>query len=283
MTGMGIAALSPDKRGVWYLGREIAGEGWHQLGDVTPRNRLFGGASGLLAEYPDGDVYFYNVRDNGWERLRGPGADFVSTSAAVFGLTPKGEAIWSCAPSVAGAQWTEVGGASKAILASSNDLYSLDPQFGNLWELPGGDPSKAQWRQIGGPGASFAAGLTSIIGLTPTRAAVFYFASRDNPPQWNQVGGPAADVFADYSDFWYTISPDWQSISRWDGDTWVNIGPGGAFPLAGAQIAVSYSPSVLTADRQAVWNYLYGGQGWVKVGGPADSIVATNLSIDRNQ
>jgi hypothetical protein len=61
MAGQGIAALSPDKRGVWFFGDK---PGWRQLGDVTPRNRLFGGASCLLAEYPDGDVYMYDAHAN---------------------------------------------------------------------------------------------------------------------------------------------------------------------------------------------------------------------------
>jgi len=269
VTGLGIAALSPDKQSVWYLN----GPKWQRIADVTPRNRLFGGTGGLLAEYPDGDVYLFNVHTNSFDRFGGPGADFVSTKLAVYGLTPQGEAIWACWPAP-GHQWAQVGGPAKTILAGQETLLATDPQWGNLWEL---DPEQGKWVQIGGPGAAFAVGYSSVVAINPAREAVLYY---NVPPlhstQWTQIGGPASAVYVDNENFAYATSPDEQSIFRWDGETWTNITPAGAFAVAGAQFVTTVGLVALTADRQAVWSWV-SGTNWAQIGGPADSIVATNL------
>ncbi len=270
MTGLGIAALSPDKQGVWWLGEEK----WQRIADIAPRNRLFGGAGGLLAEYPDGDVYLFNVHTNSFDRFGGPGADFAVTNTGVFGLTPQREAVW-VRGTTPGFQWVQVGGPATTILAGQETVLVTDPQWGNLWEL---GPDSKEWVQIGGPGAAFAIGSSCVLGLNPTREAVLYY---NVPPlhstQWTTIGGPALDVFIDYHNFGYAISPDGQTIFRWDGVSWTDIGPAGAFDMTGAQFIGANGPVALTADRQAVWAWSTSGTTWVKIGGPADSIVAANL------
>jgi len=68
---LGIAALTPDKNAVWFY---EDGSAWRRLGDITPRNRIFGGYGALLAEYQNGDVYLYRDEIDAWVQFGGPGA-----------------------------------------------------------------------------------------------------------------------------------------------------------------------------------------------------------------
>lgn len=267
---LGVAALTPDKTGVWFYQQ---GESWRRLGDVTPRSRIFGGYGALLAEYPNGDIFLYRAGIDSWVPFGGPGQIFASTWEWVYGLTPNGAAIWRRSiPFVQGEDWAPIGGAAATMFTSYHTVFATDPHTGDLFELTQVGETAPAWQQIGGPGAAFAGGNVAVIGLNPSRDAVFSYCYSPPDPSatWIQIGGPASAVYMAVDDVAYAVSPDGKTIWR-SGDPWTQVG-GSASEFVVADTLYALSP-----DRSSSWRWTGEGTNWQQIGEAADSIVATYL------
>lgn len=68
-------------------------------------------------------------------------------------------------------------------------LVATNPFNGNLWRYLG-FPSK--WEQIGGPGAAFTVGASTVFGLSPAHQGVWRY--NGSGTSWTQIGGPASAI-----------------------------------------------------------------------------------------
>ena len=114
---------------------------------------------------------------------------------------------------------------------------------------------------VGGPGAMFAVGNTSVLGLTPDTGAVYEY----NGSTWTAIGGGASSIYAgghkvatDFSGNPYTYkNGTWTEIGGWSDQFAVN--EAGLFALS--------------SDHGGTWlNAGATPTGWVKIGGSADEL-----------
>jgi hypothetical protein len=70
-------------------------------------------------------------------------------------------------------------------------LVATNPANGDLWRYLG-TPKK--WEQIGGPGAAFIVGASTVFGVSPGWQAVWEYDGTGTA--WTQVGGPGSEFAA---------------------------------------------------------------------------------------
>jgi hypothetical protein len=151
-----------------------------------PADSIVAHCWGLVAVEPTHkNLFQFQGQAGQWVEIGGPGAQFVVTGNALFGLTPNSGAVFQYEGS---GNWTQVGGAYTWLAGGVWGLVATDSQ-GDLWHYED-QPNK--WAKIGGPGYRFVVGDTTVYGLTPDRGVVNEF----NPANgtWFQIGGPASEI-----------------------------------------------------------------------------------------
>jgi hypothetical protein len=151
--------------------------------------------------------------------------------------------------------WTEVySGTVRQVVAGKFGVVATDTND-NLVGVTGLSGT------IGGPGAMFAVGDSSLLALAPDAGAVWEYASGT----WTQVGGPATSVLSGG----YKVATDYAG-QPWvfDGSSWINVGgPSDQFLVNHAGIVA------LSIDHDGVWLDGDGtASGWTNIGGAAEEI-----------
>lgn len=130
-----LFGLSPDKQTIWSFvdDKPIGG----------PAEKLYGTGK-LLAVYPGGDVYAYSGFPHNpnaelplpaFNRIGGPGSDFVGSSRSVFALSPDKSGVWRNETG----KWERVSGPAKAIASftppnsSPEVLVTIDAASSEVW------------------------------------------------------------------------------------------------------------------------------------------------------
>lgn len=163
------------------------GNVWTRVGDAA--GWLYGGVHGLLATDPDTYHVFRFKGVSDWEHIGGPGANFVVTADAFYGLTPDRKRVYKYTGS--GETWTQIGEDASEIYGGEWGLVATSPFDHNLWHYR---EASNDWEAIGGPGAQFAVTRDTVFGLTPDKQGVYRYDG--TPFAWTYVGGPAHSIYA---------------------------------------------------------------------------------------
>ncbi|MFG3547563.1 phospholipase A2 [Streptomyces sp. NPDC047725] len=177
--------------------------GWRTIGG--PAQDIHAGGAGLFATSPAGDVYRYegsptaSVGDaaagvgsdtDRWTRIGGPGAEFVVGGDRLYGLAPDRSSVSEWTKETG---WRTIGGPAQHLYGGPEGLVTTDPATGNAFVRTRAGSAPAEWRMIGGPGATFLSlesdplGNTTVLGVAPDRSAVLRYTSKDGA--WVRTAG----------------------------------------------------------------------------------------------
>jgi hypothetical protein len=150
--------------------------------------------------------------------------------------------------------WTEVySGTLRQVYAGEYGVVATDTND-NLVGVTGLSGT------LGGPGAMFAVGNSSLLALAPDASSVWEYSSGS----WTEIGGPATSVLSGG----YKVATDFAG-APWVYDSgWTSAGS------LGDQFLVNHAGIVaLGTDHQSVWLDADGtSSGWTKIGGSASEI-----------
>jgi hypothetical protein len=232
-------------------------------------NVISTGSQLFVRKINTGDIY--ERTGDGWKRVGGPGGQFVTVGATLYGLSPDGSGIYRY--SGAGTSWTRVGSPAREMLRCGAMLCATNPDTLDLYRL-----ESDGWQHIGDAAADYASTSTDLYRLVLDRSLVQKYSGSGTT--WTDVGGPASAVYATTTTLFAT-SPHTGDLYRYDGvgTSWSVAGtPGRTFVGVGSTL---YG---LSPGREAIWRWAGSGTSWGYVGSPADwmyggdsgSLYATN-------
>jgi hypothetical protein len=222
-----------------------------------------------------GDIYQFMGKPGSswnWIQVGGPGKAFVlDGQGKLYGLSPDGNSVWQYSGTPM--TWIQIGGPAKDIYGDVDGVCATDPSTGDIFRYRG---SPFSWLRVGGPGKTFACDARGrLYGLSPDGSGVWRYDGLFGPPaQWIQIGGPAASLHARGYGV-YATNPQTGDMYFFHGKPllWTKVGgPGKAFSVDVEGRLYGLSP-----DGNSVWRYdgsFSVPTQWTKIGGPAASICA---------
>ncbi|MGF1426176.1 hypothetical protein [Kitasatospora sp. LaBMicrA B282] len=187
-------------------------------------------------------------------------------------LSPNKSAVYEWK---SGSGWTQIGGPAGSVVTGGGYVIATNPTTGNVYRYNG---TPMSWSQIGGPGAQFAIdSFGDVVALSPDRSAVMELPLGETG--WIKIGGPAAFIAAGGSSVIAT-NPTTGNVYRYNGTpmSWSQIGgpaAGGADTQPGFGLDDFGNVYGLSPDKQAVMELPVSATSWIKIGGPASSIIAS--------
>ena len=152
--------------------------------------------------------------------------------------------------------WTQIYGSEvRQVYAGNNGLVATDTDD-NLVGIRG-----TMTGALGGPGAMFAVGDSSIMGLAADASQVWLYDGKS----WTLVGGGASSILSGG----FEVATDFGGAPWvYDGATWTKVGG------MADQFAVNHAGIVaLGSDHQSVWLDASGtASGWTTIGGSASEL-----------
>lgn len=139
-------------------------------------------------EYLGGDIYV-NTGVWQWNKIGGPGRQFVTHGNILYGLSPDRSGVYRYTGMPG--QWTHVGGPALRLYGGLAGLFAVAPDSGDIVGLDCtcGGVFRSGWLRIGGPANSFAVASRYLYSLS-INSEVFRFDF--NMMQWSQIGDRAS-------------------------------------------------------------------------------------------
>ncbi|MBN1323180.1 MAG: hypothetical protein JW986_04160 [Methanotrichaceae archaeon] len=270
--------------------------GWDKIWDgpvgtvVVNYNQLSNTTRLFATNAVSGDIYIYRQSAERWDRIGGPGRDFVAAGGRLYGLAPDGNSIF--AYSGTGDSWNQIGDASDGIIGGAK-LYSIDPQSKDIYEYLGPN----SWRKVGGPGSMFLSigggygvgmygqppdviSSAKLYGIAPDGQEVWEYSGV--PEQWSKIGGAASMLYGGGYDALYAVSGG-NDIYKYTGrpEQWVAVGgPGRMFAVdtfncpsrdqtfpRGIPNDIGCTPVLygLSSDGKEIWRYTGVPDEWEQI------------------
>jgi hypothetical protein len=218
-----------------------------------------------------------------WQRVEIglPGSRFtVDSIGNIYGLTPGHDAVYKYqgvfdTDDARRMAWAFITGGAASLVAGGSQLFSVDPVNGNIRRYDGtqtpvviGDPGAqfiaddfgtlyaitpdkqkvtqytgtgVAWNQIWGPAVTLYAGGNKLYAINPANNGIYRY--NGTPFSWTQVGGPGAQFAVDGNGTLYGLTPDKQSVNRFDGAGWPSIGGAASAIFARGGLVVAFDPS----------------------------------------
>lgn len=118
-----VYAISPDLSSVWRYDKTPLS--WTQIGG--PATKLYGGFYGLLADFPDGDLYRYLGNIDAWERTGAPTQNCLAVAQdGVYALAPNKSGVWYyyLDDHLFAHTWKPVYGPAESIVSAQHAFFS---------------------------------------------------------------------------------------------------------------------------------------------------------------
>jgi len=216
-----------------------------------------------------GDIFRYTGIPLSWEKIGGPGKEFVVAEGRLYGLSPDGRAVYQYMGKPG--KWRKVGGAAVKIYGGNGGLYSIRPDNKHIYFY---DSVTEKWSEVGGPGKSFAVGgKGDLYGISPDSNGIYQYMG--HPGKWQRIGDYAKEIYA-APGYLYCIDKK-GNVQKYTGKpfSWINIGgPGDMFSATGDGDLYGLSP-----HRKGIYRYLGSPGKWEKIGGEATAIYAENNEL----
>lgn len=216
-----------------------------------------------------GDIFQYTGIPLSWEKIGGPGKEFVVAEGRLYGLSPDGRSVYQYMGKPG--MWRKVGGPAEKIYGGHGGLYSIRPENKHIYSY---DSVTEKWSEVGGPGKRFAVGgKGDLYGISPDSNRIYQYMGQ--PGKWQLIGDYAKEIYA-APGYLYCIDNN-GNVQKYTGEpfSWINIGgPGDMFSAT-----VEGDLYGLSADRKGIYRYLGSPGKWEKIGGEATAIYAENNEL----
>lgn len=220
-------------------------------------------------EASTGDIFAYSGVPFSWNKVGGPGKEFVIAQGRLYGLSPDRSAVYQF--SKGSGQWKKVGGAAKKIYGGNGGLFAISPNNNHIYAF---DAANEKWTEVGGPGKQFAVGGTGeLYGIAPDGNGIYQYMGQ--PGKWQRIGSYATEIYAAPNHLYHTDKKG--DIYKYEGKAflWTKIGgPGNMFAATFDGDLYGLSP-----DRKGIYSYLGSPGEWERIGDEATFIYAEQADL----
>ena len=197
---------------------------------------------------PTGDIYEYNIEQDSWTKIGGPGKIFEVSEDKLYGISPTGGNVYEYTGTPM--QWTYIGNDAKWLYRRQKGVYVTSISTGDIIQYN----ENIGWQRIGSPGKMFSScfpcSAAPLYGITPDGRELYRWEKFDDnqPGKWTKFGGSAGKIYA-YPIGVYATNPTTNDI--WNRSTTL-------YKTASGGASVSDT-------------------GWNKIGGPAKAIAVDSV------
>ncbi len=190
----------------------------------------------------------------------------------------------ACIPQTSGGHWVNISGPIDRVVAGydkrtgTRAIFTTETGTGDIYQFHGKPGAAWNWLRVGGPCRAFVLDANGVLfGLSPDGQSIWKYEGVGTT--WSRIGGPASAIYPDV-DGVLAIEPATADVLRYLGTpfSWRKVGgPGASFAVDGKGMLYGVSP-----DHSGLWRYtgLYGQLvPWTKVGGPTSAVFARGLGV----